>query len=203
MATCDRRMFLKRSAVWTAAAAVGDALVTRGAGAEELRGPESGLPQQAAQHPFFAAAKNRPEVIAHRGGDLQWPGETMFAFERAVGLGVDMLEMDVYRTRDGELVLMHNPTVNATTDGRGLVNLMTLKEIKKLNAAFRWKDEKGEFRHRNDNLRVPTLAEVFDAFPNVRMNIEMKPALLSPVAKLCALIRAKKMSDREIGRAHV
>ena len=188
MATYDRRTFLKRSAIWTAAAAAaGGAFVPRGAGAAT---------RQAAQHPFFAAAKNRPEVIAHRGGDLQWPGETMFAFEQAVKLGVDMLEMDVYQTSDGELVLMHDADVRGTTDGRGLINRMTLAELKRLNAAYRWKDENGQFKHRDDNLRVATLAEVFDAFPGVRMNIEMKPALRSPVSKLCALIRAKKMSDR-------
>lgn len=197
MATYDRRTFLKRSAIWTAtAAAVGDIFVPRDAGAEEVHGPESTLPRQAAQHPFFAAAKNRPEVIAHRGGNLQWPGETMFAFEQAVKLGVDMLEMDVYQTLDGELVLMHDADVRGTTDGSGLISRMTLPELKRLNAAFRWKDEKGDFSRRGDNLRVATLAEVFDAFPNVRMNIEMKPARVSPVAKLCALIRAKKMTDK-------
>lgn len=197
MATCDRRTFLRRSAMLAAAATGGAGVfIPHDAGAEGLCAPGGTAARQAARHPFFAAAKNRPEVIAHRGGDLQWPGETMFAFEQAVRLGVDMLEMDIYQTRDGELVLMHDARVGVTTDGRGLVNLMTLKELKRLNAAHRWKDERGEFKHRNDNLRVATLAEVFDAFPNVRMNVEMKPALRSPVAKLCALIRAKKMSDK-------
>ena len=53
----------------------------------------------------------RPLVIAHQGGDGLWPSDTMYAFERAVAMGVDMLEMDLHVTLDGGLVLMHDETV--------------------------------------------------------------------------------------------
>jgi glycerophosphoryl diester phosphodiesterase len=79
--------------------------------------------------PFFRAATHEPEVIAHRGGGGEWPGETMYAFDQALKLRVDVLELDVRRTKgeekdgakDGEIILMHNGSVNKTTDGMGCV----------------------------------------------------------------------------------
>src|SRR3954467_5906305 len=119
--------------------------------------------------PFFKLGKNSPEVIAHRGGGGEWPGETLYAFEKAVRLGVDILEMDVHGTIDGTLVLMHNDTVDETTDGTGRIRDLTLAEIKGLNAGYHWPPE-----IRQLNIRVPTLQEVFEAFPGQRMNIEIK-----------------------------
>jgi len=142
-----------------------------------------------ASRPFFQAAKRSPEVIAHRGGGGEWPEETIYAFERALKTGVDVLEMDVHRTVDGELVLMHNPTVDETTDGSGEIKQLTLAEIKKLNAAAKWP-------HLNLNLKVPTLEEVFEAFPRMRMNIEIKQKEPSLVTPLCHLIHKYKMADQ-------
>ena len=83
--------------------------------------------------PFFAAApKDRPDVIAHRGGGGEWPGETIFAFEQAIKLGVDVLEMDVRRTRDDQIILMHDCKVDRTTDGTGRVRKLDMKYLKTL-----------------------------------------------------------------------
>ena len=124
------------------------------------------------EKPFFAAApKNRPDVIAHRGGGGEWPGETMFAFRKAIERGVDVLEFDVRRTADDEIVLMHNPTVDDTTDGSGFVLNKTLKQLKELNAAARWKDL------RDLHVEIPTLKEVFalvHEFPTLRFVTEIK-----------------------------
>jgi glycerophosphoryl diester phosphodiesterase len=60
-----------------------------------------------------------PLVIAHQGGDGVWPGDTMVAFEKAVEIGVDVLEMDAHITKDGHIVLMHDEEVDRTTNGRG------------------------------------------------------------------------------------
>src|SRR5436305_13753365 len=83
-------------------------------------------------------AANQPDVIAHRGGNGQWPGETMAAYKGAMSLGVDVLEMDVYLTRDNELVLMHDEDVVGTTDGEGRVYKFSLDAIQKLNAGYYW-----------------------------------------------------------------
>ena len=66
---------------------------------------------------FFSGSHHQLDVIAHRGGKGEAPEETLFAFAHAKNLDVDVLEMDIRVTRDGELVLMHNPTVRATTNG--------------------------------------------------------------------------------------
>ena len=65
-------------------------------------------------------------VIAHQGGDEVLPGDTMFAFEKAVEIGSDVLEMDAHITKDGRIVLMHDEEVDRTTDGTGLVEELTL-----------------------------------------------------------------------------
>jgi glycerophosphoryl diester phosphodiesterase len=88
--------------------------------------------------PFFSLAKNHPEVIAHRGGNGQWPGETMAAYKGAMDLGVDVMEMDIYLTKDPHLVLMHDKNVETTTEGTGVVNEFTLGDIQRLNAAYDW-----------------------------------------------------------------
>ena len=88
----------------------------------------------AMDHPYYAADLNYPLVIAHQGGDGLWPGDTMFAFQNAADLGVDVLEMDVPITKDGILVLMHDETVDRTTNGTGEIESMTLDELKQLDA---------------------------------------------------------------------
>jgi glycerophosphoryl diester phosphodiesterase len=147
--------------------------------------------------PFFEASRNKPEVIAHRGGAEQWPGETIFAFEQALQLGVDVIEMDVRSTADNHLVLIHNPTLEETTNGRGAVHDHTLEQLKKLDAGFKWTNDDGRtFPFRGKNITIPTLEEVFTAFPNVRMNIEIKQTEPSIVAPLAQMIREHGMTDR-------
>ncbi len=144
-----------------------------------------------AQRPFFQAAKNQPEVIAHRGGGGEWPEETIYAFEQALQAGIDVLEMDVHSTLDGELVLMHNATVDETTNGNGRIVDLTLAQIKQLHAAARWPDEE---RYRD--IRVATLREVFETFPDIRMNIEIKQKSPSLIKPLSDLLRKHGMTDK-------
>jgi glycerophosphoryl diester phosphodiesterase len=72
-------------------------------------------------------------VVAHRGGALLGPPEnTLPAIEKAIEVGADLIEVDIRQTSDGHLVLMHDETVNRTTNGRGRVDSLTLKEIRAL-----------------------------------------------------------------------
>jgi glycerophosphoryl diester phosphodiesterase len=146
--------------------------------------------------PFFQQAKFHPEVIAHRGGAGQWPGETIYAFEQARQLGVDVLEMDVHATADGELVLMHNKAVNDTTEGDRRVTDMTLAEIKKLDAGYRWTADGQTYPFRGQGLTVPTLREVFEQFGEMRLNIEIKQKHPSLIAPFVELIREFGMTDK-------
>ena len=78
-------------------------------------------------------------IAAHRGGATTHPENTLPAFAEAVRLGAHMIEFDVAISRDGVLVLMHDATVNRTTNGKGKVNEFTLAELKRLDAGA-WKD---------------------------------------------------------------
>ena len=151
-----------------------------------------------AEHPYFGGdTRGRPLVIAHRGGAGLWPENTLHAFERAAALGADVIETDVRATADGELVLIHDETVNRTTDGSGRVRQLTLAELKRLDAGYRWSPDGGQsFPLRGRGLTVPTLREVFAALPRTRFNIEPKQTAPSLAAPLCRLIREHGMQTR-------
>jgi len=145
---------------------------------------------------YYTAAP-RALVIAHQGGEGVWPGDTLFAFEKAVEIGSDVLEMDAHITKDGQIVLMHDETVDDTTDGTGLIEDLTLDELKQLDAAYDWSTDEGmTFAYRGQGIQVPTLNEVFEKFPQMHFVIEIK-LTQNPIDKpLCDLIRQHKMQDK-------
>jgi glycerophosphoryl diester phosphodiesterase len=140
-------------------------------------------------HPFFDDQEG-VLVMAHRGGRRLWPENTLYAFEQAVELGVDVLEMDLHSTQDGALVVIHDSTVDRTTNGTGAVQEFTLDELQELDAGYEWTADDGQsFPFRGRGIRIPTLSDVFAEFPAVRMNIEIKQSEPSIVVPLCRLIR--------------
>ncbi len=147
------------------------------------------------QHPFWATTTG-PRVIAHRGGRGLWPENTLHAFRKAADLGVDALEMDIRQTADGVLVVLHDETVDRTTDGSGPVAALTLSSLRELDAGYRWSPDGGKtYPHRGQGLTVPSLREVFSALPGARMNLEIKTrdGILSK--PLCQLIREHRMDQ--------
>lgn len=114
--------------------------------------------------------------IAHRGGAGLSPENTIYAFNRALrDFGADVIEMDVWSSRDGHPVVIHDSRVEKTTDGRGKVSYMALGEIKRLDAAFYFSQDGGaSYPLRGKGITIPTLREVFEEFPEVRMNIEIQ-----------------------------
>lgn len=146
--------------------------------------------------PYYEGAPV-PLVIAHQGGDGVWPGDTMLAFENAVAIGSDVLEMDAHITKDGHIVLMHDEEVDRTTDGTGLIEDLTLDEIKRLDAAYDWSTDDGAtFPYRGQGIQVPALDELFERFPQMRYVIEIK-LTRNPIDKpLCELIRRHDMQDK-------
>ncbi|MEO8357088.1 MAG: glycerophosphodiester phosphodiesterase [Chloroflexota bacterium] len=140
---------------------------------------------------------NHPLVIAHQGGDSVWPGDTLYAFEKAVEVGADVLEMDAHITKDGQIVLMHDEEVDRTTDGTGLIEDMTLDELKQLDAAYQWSNDDGRtFPYRGQGIQVPTLEELFQKFPRMRYVIEIKLTENPIDQPLCELIRKHTMQER-------
>lgn len=152
----------------------------------------------APSHPFYSGV-TRPLVIAHQGGDGIWPGDTMYAFEKAVEIGADVLEMDAHITKDGHIVLMHDETVDDTTDGTGLIEEMALDDLKQLDAAYEWSNDGGQtFPYRGQGIQVPTLDELFQKFPQMRYVIEIKLTKNPIDQPLCDLIRQHGMQDKVV-----
>ena len=115
-----------------------------------------------------------PLKIGHRGAAGYCPENTFASFHKALQLGVDFIEMDVQMTKDGQLVVIHDPTVNRTTNGKGKVKDFTLKEIQALDAGS-WFDPKftGE--------KIPSLSEFLDEFGGkVGILLEIKNPSLYP-----------------------
>lgn len=109
-----------------------------------------------------------PLRIGHRGAAGTHPENTMVSFRRAMELGVDGVEFDVHRTLDGHLVVIHDPTVDRTTNGTGMVMAMTLDEIRALDAGV---TKGAEFAGE----RVPTLRELIRSTPGeLRLFLELK-----------------------------
>lgn len=155
------------------------------------------LARPATDRAFFGQFERYPLVMAHQGGNGLWPGNTGYAFERAVALGVDVLEMDMHSTADGVLVVIHDSTVDRTTDGTGPVQGLTLAELKALDAGYDWSPDDGQtYPYRGQGITVPTVEEVFAAFPAMPMNIEIKQSEPSLAAPFCKLIRDYDMAGR-------
>jgi glycerophosphoryl diester phosphodiesterase len=153
---------------------------------------------QLADNPWLART---PLNIAHQGGEIEAPSDTLYAFKTAKRKGADMIETDVHLTADGRVVVLHDETVDRTTNGTGSVEQMTLAEIKRLDAAYWFIEGEGtvhdasrptsDFTWRGiatgarrpprgftaNDFTVATLDELLEAFPTTLLNIELKPTV--------------------------
>jgi glycerophosphoryl diester phosphodiesterase len=146
-----------------------------------------------AQNPWL---RDRVMNIGHQGGEAELPSNTMYAFRQALRAGADMLEVDVNPTSDGALVVMHDWTLDRTTNGTGYVSDMPLASVQALDAAYNFVPGRNAVSglparryplrgvrtgakrpprgYRASDFRVPTLREVLRAFPHTPINIEIK-----------------------------
>ena len=114
-------------------------------------------------------------VIAHRGNSMHAPEDTMESLRQGMALGADGLEFDVRLSADGVPVVMHDPTLERTTDGTGPVAAHTLAELRTLDAGYRFTRDGGRtYPYRGRGIQVPTLDEALEAFPGVPCVIEIK-----------------------------
>ena len=139
-----------------------------------------------------------PMVIAHQGGDGLMPGNTLETLRHANALGVDVLEMDVHASADGQLVLLHDDTVDRTTNGTGRARDMTLAQLQSLDAGYRWPYEGGRFPFRGQGIVIPRLQDVLSEFPQARFNIELKQLSAPDVAALCVQLRGANAGGRTL-----
>jgi glycerophosphoryl diester phosphodiesterase len=135
-------------------------------------------------------------VIAHRGSSGAAPENTMAAFKKAISAGADMVELDVHLSRDGDVMVIHNDSVEEKTDGRGRVADLTRRELQALDAGS-WfnQDFAGE--------RIPSLEEVLAlAGGNILVNVEIKTGYLGNytmddlVDRTLAVVEGQGMLDR-------
>jgi glycerophosphoryl diester phosphodiesterase len=99
----------------------------------------------------------RPLSVAHRGHSIAYPENTLEAYRKAIELGVEMIECDVNITRDGELVMMHDTTLDRTTTGSGRVSASTWEEIQQLDAG-------GKFNPEFTGVRIPSTEETLSLY---------------------------------------
>jgi len=138
------------------------------------------------------SANHDPIVIAHQGGVGQWPSNTLFAFQQSKQLGtVDEFELDIQLSSDGHIVLIHDKTVDRTTNAQGAVSDMTLTQLQNLDAGYTWQDENQPqaFPFRNQGINIPTLKEIFEHFPQQAMSIEIKQQSTELAVAFCKMVK--------------
>lgn len=137
--------------------------------------------------------------IAHRGGALLRPEATLLAFEHAMVVGADVLEMDVHSTADGVIVVIHDDTVDRTTDGSGAVSDMTFAELRMLDAGHDFSADGGQtFPYRGMGIVVPSLDEVLAAFPDRYYLLEIKQSEPPIVDAVLAILADHAVEERVV-----
>ena len=136
------------------------------------------------------------KIFAHRGFSGKYPENTMLAFEKAVEIGVDGIELDVHLTKDNEIVIIHDEDIKRTCDGEGLVKDMTLEELRRFDAS-------ASFRGQYGFCGIPTLREYFELVKDtpVVTNIELKTGVYEyPTIekRVIDMVREFGLSDRII-----
>jgi len=149
------------------------------------------------EHPFFDVPV--PTVIGHRGCAGLVPENTLASFQRGLEAGATILESDVHLTRDGVPVLIHDDDVSRVTEASGPVAEHSLAELQKLDAGYRF-NPLGGTRHpfRGRGLRIPTLREAFEAFPDARFNLELKQDQPALVEQTLNLVSELERADRTL-----
>ncbi len=135
----------------------------------------------------------KPLVWAHRGASGYAPENTLAAFQKAVDLGADGVELDIQLTKDDQIVVIHDETIDRTSDGKGWVKDYTLEELR----AFNYNRTKPEYKHAD----IPTMREVFELLKPTELfiNIEIKTGVVfyeKIEEKILALTKEMGMEDR-------
>lgn len=132
-------------------------------------------------------------LYAHRGASAELPENTLPAFERAIEIGVDALEMDLQITRDDQLIVVHDETCARMAGARTSWAQLDLDDARTLDVGWGFIAGDGTRPFAGKGFRVSTFAEILDAFPGVQINVDIKAA---PVETVLALVRAKQAEER-------
>jgi len=135
-------------------------------------------------------------LYGHRGASVDRPENTLSSFRRALELGVDVLELDVHSTRDGKIVVSHDASGERMAGEVALIRESTFVEVQRWDAGFGFVDDRGGRPFVERGHRIPLLAEVLEAFPDARLNIDIKQAEPPMVAPVLDLLRKHHALDR-------
>ncbi len=136
---------------------------------------------------------NGPWLFAHRGTSTLAPENTAAAFDVAMRARAEVLEIDVRISRDQQIIVTHDATLERTTNGEGLVSQLNLIELKALDAGYQFTDANNQSTWRGKGLTLLTLHELFDRYPNVGINIDIKDR--EPQAAQLVADAMRKLSD--------
>lgn len=140
-----------------------------------------------------------PRVIAHRGDSKNYPENTLPAFLSAVRMGIDVIETDVHLSKDGVLVIWHDPTLERNTDGKGTIESHTYEELLKYDAGYTFTKDGGKtFPFRGKGIKLCTLDEALKACPEERFNVDLKSKNLAIVDEFIRVIRDNKAEGRVV-----
>jgi glycerophosphoryl diester phosphodiesterase len=127
------------------------------------------------------------------------PENTLLGFEKGLSDGAHILESDIHVTRDGVPVLIHDPELDRTTNGRGRVEAVDWSELRGLDAGCRFQaNAEGGASFAGQGLAVPRLRDAFEAFPAVAFNLEIKSSARDLVPSVVALVREFEREDRTL-----
>lgn len=124
----------------------------------------------------------RPGIIGHRGAAAELPENTLASFERALELGAEALELDVRRSADGALVVIHDATLARTSNRDGEISRLPLAEIREADLS---RPRDAALPRAAGPLRVPTLEEVFERFPGLEITVDVKDPDAAPDVVRC------------------
>jgi glycerophosphoryl diester phosphodiesterase len=156
--------------------------------------------------------KASPIVYAHRGASFELPENTIEGFRLALELGADALETDAHLTRDGHVVLSHDPSLERTAGVRKTIPELTLHEVRALDMGARFVARRPGLHRPSARYRMPTLEEALEACPDVFFNVDAKqtspdmmPALLRAIRRSSAedRVRIASFSRRNLTRARM
>lgn len=135
----------------------------------------------------MSSRRSTPLLYGHRGAPAERPENTLSSFERALELGVDVLELDVHQTLDGRVVVSHDGSGERMAGRPELIRECTYGEVQRWDVGYGFVDSSGARPFAGQGHRVPRLSEVLEAFPDVRLNIDLKqkaPPIVKPVLDL-------------------
>jgi glycerophosphoryl diester phosphodiesterase len=177
------RSFWKR--FWVGAAVVVALAASVRAATVEARPPK----------PYLADTK--VVVLAHQGASGHAPSNTIESFRLGMEMGADIIETDVHTTADGVIVTSHDESVDRLTDCKGLIKEKTLAQLRQCDFGFGFTPDGGKtYPYRGKGVQIATLQEVFQTFPDVRVNIEIKQVSPPMEGSLWALIQQYHMADK-------